>query len=261
MEKRINNEVARLKGVVEFPKKTGFVFNDRGLALLGSIQTIIDRAEVDAGKQATGKQDRHMNTVRRANVAELLKEQLGAIRETAQSLDPVAFPGVGAQFGLVNSDSRQALRDVALAYLDHLKVATTKAALVAREHPATVVEDLTALVEEYDAAQSGQYAGLIGQVQGTQSLPVLMKQGQAAVKELSAMVRKRLKQSDPALLAVWKRTARVRRADRGVVRGVDSGETRVESPAGGGGAAPAGGSGSGGAGTGGTTGPAPGVTP
>lgn len=213
MKKRINNGVTMLKGVVEFPKKTGFVFNDRGVVLLGSIQAIIDLAETNAGKQVSGKDDRHMNTVRRRDVGALLKEQLAAIRQTAQSLDPKAFPAVGAQFGQPATKSGQDLRNLALAYLDHLKVATTKAALVAREHPATIVEDLTALVAEFDAAQTGQYAGLIGQVQGTQSLPELMKQGMAAVKELSAMVRKRLKLTDPALLAVWQRTARVRKPD------------------------------------------------
>jgi hypothetical protein len=187
--------------------------------------------QTHATKQIGGKGARHSGTMERARIAEELRLELVDVGNTGRSLDPKEFPGVGAKFSLRDVRTYQALRATAEAYLE--AIGPIKAAFVEREYPPDFDEQIAQLIADFDAASRDQDAGLQEQSSGTAGLRVVSSRALAAVRELDAMITKRLRKSDPALLQVWKQTKHVERPPK---KGkaelqaplVESGGVRVE---------------------------------
>jgi hypothetical protein len=178
--------------------------------LFGSIATAVTQMQTHATKQEGGKGERHAGSMERERIGEILRLELVDIGNTRRSLDPELCPGVGAKFRLPTSGSYQVLRATAGAYLE--AIGPVKAAFVEREYPADFDEKLADLIADFDAATEDTDAGLQEQSGGTAGLRVVSTRALKAVAELDAMITKKLRISDPALLTVWKNTSRVARS-------------------------------------------------
>ena len=209
MNREYKNRLEAFLRIGQFVTTTGFVPNARGIVLFGQIATAATQMQTHATKQVGGKNDRHAGSTERARIGEELRLTLVEIGNTGRSLDPEQFPGVGAQFRLPTSGSYQILRATAQAYLE--AVGPVKAAFVAREYAADFDEQLSDLIGEFDAATADTDAGLQAQSGGTAGLREVSMRALKAVHELDAMISKKLRTSDPALLQVWKSASRVER--------------------------------------------------
>ena len=207
MNKLDRNRLEAFLRIGQFVSTTGFVPNARGVVLFGSIATAVTQMQTHATKQQGGKGERHAGSMERERVGEILRLELVDIGYTGRSLDPDEYPGVGAKFRLPTSGSYQVLRATAEAYLE--AVGPVKQAFVEREYPADFDEKLADLITEFDEATENTDAGLQEQSGGTAGLRVVSTMAMKAVRELDAMITKKLRTSDPALLKVWKNTSRV----------------------------------------------------
>jgi len=165
--------------------------------------------QTHATKQLGGKNGRHAGSMERERIGEILRLELVDIGNTGRSLDPEFYPGVGAMFRLPTSGTYQTLRATAQAYLE--AIGPVKAAFVEREYPVDFDEKLAQLIADFDEATQDTDAGLQEQSGGTAGLRVVSSRALKAVAELDAMITKKLRTSDPALLTVWKNTSRVER--------------------------------------------------
>jgi hypothetical protein len=213
MNKVDKNRLEAFLRIGQFVPTTGFVPNARGVVLFGSIATAVTQMQAHATKQEGGKGERHAGSTERERIGEILRLELVDIGNTGRSLDPDLFPGVGAKFRLSTSGSYQVLRATAGAYLE--AVGPVKAAFVEREYPADFDEKLADLIADFDAATENTDSGLQEQSGGTAGLTVVSTKGMKAVRELDAMITKKLRTSDPALLKVWKQTQHVERPPKG----------------------------------------------
>jgi hypothetical protein len=210
MDTENKNRLEALLRIVQFPANTGFVPNARGVVLLGNIGAAATQMQLHATDQIGGKGVRHAGSILRRSVAEALRLELVDIGNTGRSLDPEAYPGVAAKFRLPTSDkSYQALRATAEAYLE--AIGPVKAAFVEREYAADFDEQLSELIAGFDAATQETDAGLQEQSGGTAGLRVVSSRALRAVAELDAMITRKLRKSDPALLQVWKQVRHVER--------------------------------------------------
>jgi hypothetical protein len=165
--------------------------------------------QTHATKQLGGKNGRHAGSMERERIGEILRLELVDIGNTGRSLDPEFYPGVGAMFRLPTSGTYQTLRATAQAYLE--AIGPVKAAFVEREYPVDFDEKLAQLIADFDGATANTDAGLQEQSGGTAGLRVVSSRALKAVRELDAMITKKLRTSDPALLTVWKNASRVER--------------------------------------------------
>ena len=204
-----SNRLEAFLRIGQFVPTTGFVPNARGVVLFGQVATAATQMQTHASKQMGGKNDRHAGSMERAWIGEELRLALVDIGNTGRSLDPEEFPGVGATFRLPTSGTYQTLRATAQAYLE--AIGPVKAAFVEREYLADFDEKLVELIAEFDEATADTDAGLQQQSGGTAALRVVSSRALKAVRELDAMITKKLRTSDPALLTVWKNASRVER--------------------------------------------------
>jgi len=203
------NRLEAFLRIGQFVPTTGFVPNARGVVLLGSIATAATQMQTHATKQLGGKNGRHAGSMERERIGEILRLELVDIGNTGRSLDPEFYPGVGTMFRLPTSGTYQTLRATAQAYLE--AIGPVKAAFVEREYPVDFDEKLAQLIADFDEATQDTDAALQEQSGGTAGLRVVSSRGLKAVRELDAMITKKLRTSDPALLQVWKNTSRVER--------------------------------------------------
>ena len=210
MNKLDRNRLEAFLRIGQFVPTTGFVPNARGVVLFGQVATAATQMQTHASKQMGGKNDRHSGSMERARIGEELRLSLVDIGNTGRSLDPDLFPGVGATFRLPTSGTYQTLRATAQAYLE--AIGPVKAAFVEREYLADFDEKLVELIAEFDEATADTDAGLQQQSGGTAALRVVSSRALKAVRELDAMITKKLRASDPALLTVWRNASRVQRA-------------------------------------------------
>jgi hypothetical protein len=87
-------------------------------------------------------------------------------------------------------------------------------AFIDRDFPATFVTDLSALATQFAAATGRKYAGRQTLKGGTLGVDQATEKGLTIVKELNAIVTKKLRTTDPVLLGVWKAASRLEQPPR-----------------------------------------------
>jgi hypothetical protein len=184
----------------------------RATVLYGQIETLIATLNGRAADQQAGAGDFFGGTAQRRALAEEVILTLREISKTGKALPEDQFPGAGAQFHVTSSKAYAAVRANLEAFIEALT--PIKAAFVERGYPATIDEDLAALLTTLDAASLRRQGGRLQQRLGTVALKNLSRDGMAMVKELSTIVSRQLRKTNPELLEVWKTTSRMRRAPR-----------------------------------------------
>jgi hypothetical protein len=87
-------------------------------------------------------------------------------------------------------------------------------AFIDRDFPATFVADLSTFATKFADATGRKYAGRQTQKGVTLGVDQTAEKGLVIVKELNAIVTKKLRKTDPVLLGVWQAAARLEQPPR-----------------------------------------------
>lgn len=201
----------RMKG---FGAKHGRLFTagSRGERLFASISTVVATMEEHGVKQLSGSAAYHGGTDARSLARELVREDLRAIRDTAEAISEADdLPEFDDQFRLPRSGSATLLLAKAKAFL---KDATPHEALfIEFELPADFLEDLVADIALLEKAKDDKDAGLSEQVAGTAELSAAALAGIKLRKQLLPIVRNKFR-SQPGILAEWETASHIVRPDK-----------------------------------------------
>ena len=163
-------------------------------------------------------QDGGLNTYRSGSAQRqaLRREIHGMVSEiavTARGLDPAQHPGIRDLFRLNKANDNYArLINTGASFVDHLATPTVKTLFTDRGFDADFDVDLTTKLTALATATGIKYQGRQEQKSGTVGLDALCRRATVVVRELSSIVVKHLRNTDPLLIPVWKAAARVYRS-------------------------------------------------
>lgn len=217
--KPMNNEVIRnhydaFTRIEAFGGKHGgkFAAGSRAVALFTEMGTVTAAMEQHGVKKLSGSATYHGGTDAKSVARELVREDLRAIRDTAEAIaDAEGLPEFDDLFLLPRSGSTAMLLAKARAFL---KDATPhKALFIEFELPADFLEDLQADIALLEKAGDDQDSGMSEQVGGTAELSAQTTRGIVIRKQLLPIVRNKFR-NDPGILAEWESAVHVVRPQR-----------------------------------------------
>jgi hypothetical protein len=187
-----------------FKEHPTLTFGTRGTALVGQIEPTADSIRAYGGGQVGGFGEFQGGVAERRQLSKELLAQLREIELAAEAMDPATAPVPAEQLQTPRSQSYQALLDTSAAFVTVLTPVPVQQAFIDRDFPATFVADLSTLATKFAAATGRKYAGRQTQKGGTLGVDQTAEKGRRIVKELNAIVTKKLRKTDPVLLGVWK---------------------------------------------------------
>lgn len=204
----MNNDTIRhqydtFQRIQAFGQKHGDAFTpeSRATRLFTDMSSLVTSMDSIGVSKLSGKASFHGGTSQKQLAAELVREDLAAIRETAVAIaEAEDTPDFDDQFRLPRSSSYDVLLTRAKAFLAD---ATPHEALFLEfEMPADFLQDLAADIQLLETADDSQDAGLAQQVANTAELAAAASQGMKIRKQLNAIVKNKFRQ-DPGILAEW----------------------------------------------------------
>jgi hypothetical protein len=211
--KNMNNKVIRrvemLERVDHYGTASGLTFNPRATALFAQVHSITTDIREHGVDQVFGRGGFRAGTDDRQHVAKELRGRLSEMAQIGRSLPRAQYPTSAEQFRMPRTRSYQALRATALAFAE--AATPIKQAFLDREFPADFLEQLAAVVETLDEAHRRKSGGLAGQVGGTEGMRVTSREAMDLVRELDAILTKKLRKSNPSQFAAWQSASRVER--------------------------------------------------
>ena len=138
-----------------------------------------------------------------------LREELGEISAIAKALDPETYPTAKAQFKLTVNGSFASYINRGHAFLE--AIGPMKAVFVEYGLPADFDEALSDTITALEEAGASTYNGRQTQMAGTAGMRLAVKRGVRAVRVLDSIVTPKLRQTNPALLEVWKAATKIER--------------------------------------------------
>jgi hypothetical protein len=181
----------------------------RGTALIGQVDTIRDIMRSQGANQVGGFGEFRGGVAQRRDLASELLAQIREIELAAEAMDPAILPVPAEQLQRPESRSYQALLDTAASFVTVLTPLPVQQAFIDRDFPATFVADLSTLATQFAEATGRKYAGRQTQKGGTLGVDQTAEKGLAIVKELNAIVTKKLRKTNPVLLGVWQAASRL----------------------------------------------------
>ena len=135
MNKRIESEIIRAKGVIVFDGNHPLAPPiPRAAALVGLVAGYVTLAESEGGNQIEGFGDFRGGSATRRQLANALQARLREIGRTARALPQDQFPGTREQFRVGTNLRYQQIIDVGHGFL--AAIGPIKAAFVERAYPA-----------------------------------------------------------------------------------------------------------------------------
>ena len=132
------------------------------------------------------------------------------ISDTAKGLDREEHPGIRDLFRLNKaSNSYARLINTGASFVDHLATPAVKTLFTERGFDPDFDVDLTGKLTAFAAATGIKFQGRQEQKTGTVGLDALMRRATVVVRELSTIVVKHLRNTNPLLIPVWKAAARL----------------------------------------------------
>ena len=181
---------------------------ERAAELFADAKGLFVAMQAHNGDQVFGMSGYRAGALERRVLGADLKEFLKDMAATARALEP-KFPGISEQFRLGRqSDSYAALLGTAHAFLKAVEPAEVKALFVARAFPADLDAQLTAKIGALAAATGRKHSGLQTRKEGSAGLDLLNRRVTETMRELGALMRKHLRDTNPLLLEVWEAAAR-----------------------------------------------------
>lgn len=216
----MNNEIIRnhydaFDRISGFGKKHGGAFapESRAAKLFSEIAAVVGKMEENGVKKISGTAGYQGGTNAKQLAAELVREDLRTIRDTAESISEAeGLPEFDDQFRMPRTSSYGVLLSHAKAFL---KDAGPHAALfVEFEMPADFLTQLDAHIKLLEKGGDEQTTGLSEQVAGTAELAALTTRGTGLRKQLLTIVRNKFR-GEPGILAEWEAAQHIVRPDRG----------------------------------------------
>jgi len=164
--------------------------------------------QAHGGDQVFGLSGYRSGALERRELGADLNLFLKDMAATARGLEP-RYPGISEKFRLGRqSDSYVALLATAQAFLKAVEPAEVKALFVARAFPTDFDAQLTTKIEALEAATGRKHSGLQTRKEGSAGLDILNRRVTETMRELGALMRKHLRDTNPLLLEVWDAAAR-----------------------------------------------------
>jgi hypothetical protein len=195
-----------------FDEHLTLTFGTRGTALVGEVDTTADAIRAYGAGQVGGFGEFQGGVAERQQLAKELRAQLREIELCAEAMDPATAPVPAEQLQTPESRSFQIILDTASSFVTVLTPLPVQQAFIDRDFPATFVADLSTLTTKFAEATGRKYAGRQTQKGGTLGVDQSAEKGVAIVKELNAIVTKKLRKTDAVLLGVWKAASRLEQA-------------------------------------------------
>jgi hypothetical protein len=212
MNKDIRLKIEMGDRVVQFGKSPELALAASITALFTAAETTNTALKTRAADQDAGKHLRSSGVTRCRRMAAVVRVAMREISEIAKVLKPTELAGARELFRMPPAVSDQRLLAAARAFVGNAEA--SKAVFIAKGMPTTFVTDLTALVDEFEAAIVIRANGRADQVSGTADLKALAKQMLGTVQELRAVLRVQFK-AQPGLLEAFRTAARVHRGPQG----------------------------------------------
>jgi hypothetical protein len=184
-----------------------FVAGSRAATLFEGITAVAVAMETKGVRKLAGTSGYHGGTHTKRVAAELVKEDLQAIRNTAVAIaEADDLPDFEDEFRLPRQRSYAMLLSAAKTFLQ--EATPHKALFIEFELPADFLEDLAADIELLENGRDEQHDGLSERVGSTAELTTLALDGMSVRKQLLVMVRNKFK-GDSGLLAEWETAAQM----------------------------------------------------
>jgi len=215
----MNNEMIRnhydaFSRMEAFRVKYGIHFTpaSRATAQFALNTAVVAKMEAEGVEKLSGTQEFRGGTGAKAVAAENLREEMRAIRDTAEAVSEAeGLPEFDDKFRMPRSYSYEVLLTAARAFLQD---ATDNEALFLEfEIKPTFLADLAADIATLETADNTQDGGLSQQVGGTAELSAQVTIGLAARKQLLPIVKNKFA-GQPGILAEWATATRIVRPDR-----------------------------------------------
>jgi hypothetical protein len=184
-----------------------FPANSLGGQKFAAVGAVVAELETHGAAQSSGKGAAQASTGAKSAAREDVREQMIAIRETALALESVR-PGVSDNFRLPRTNGDQALISGARAFV--AAATPLKNEFIQHEMPATFLEDLTAVVLEFERALNEKNLSTEKRVSATAAINASLNNGAKLVRELDPIINNKFR-GDAATLAAWTSASHVER--------------------------------------------------
>jgi hypothetical protein len=184
-----------------------FPATSRGGELLTAVRAAITAIDNHTTAQAASAQSAKQQTSSKADLRDRLIEEMEAINLTARAM-AATVPGLEDKFRMPRKITDQGLLVAARVFAQD--AIAFKAEFVRREMAETFIDDLNGLIQEYSDSIGTRNQRTGARVAATEATEVGIEQGMAAVRELNAVVRNKLR-NDRAALAEWQSVSHVER--------------------------------------------------
>jgi hypothetical protein len=182
----------------------------RATALLTEVNTIHDNLLDYGSSQDGGFNPYRSGSAQRQSLRGEIVGMVTEIWETAKGLDREEHPGIRDLFRLNNArGSYTRLINTGASFVDHLATPAVKTLFTDRGFDPDFDADLTGKLTAFSAATGIKFQGRQEQKTGTVGLDALMRRATVVVRELSTIVVKHLRKTNPLLIPVWKAAARL----------------------------------------------------
>lgn len=215
----MNSEITRnqydtFDRIKSFGTKYGsrFAPGSRAVGLFADIAAVTTAMEANGVKQLSGTATFHGGTDAKNVAAELIREDMRAIRDTAEAISLAeGLPEFDDQFLMPRSGAVALLLTTARAF--HKDATPHKALFVEFELPADFLADLAADIALLEKALDDKGGGLSEQVGGTAELTSQTLKGIAIRQQLLSIVSNKFRH-EPGILAEWATATHTVRAAR-----------------------------------------------
>jgi hypothetical protein len=191
-------------------KATDFPASSLGGQKFAEAQTLVDELDELGEAQARASGEAQARAERKKNARVSLLKMLRAIRETAKAID-ADKPGTSDLFKVPTTNGDEALVNSARASFANATL--LKADFVQREMPATFLEDLSAIIDAFESANSSLNLHTGNRVSATAGIKTRLARAKNLRKELHPIVTNKYR-NDHSALAAWKSASHVERPPR-----------------------------------------------
>lgn len=178
--------------------------------LFATVRTAITRIENRLLVQTASAQSAKQQTNTKADIHKQLIEMMEAISLTARVMAR-SVPGVEDKFRMPQKMTAQTVLVAARVFAQNAPA--FKDEFIRREMPATFIEDLNLLLANYSTALNEHDKQRGARVAATEGTEVDTEEGLAAVRELDAIIRNKVR-DDRAELAEWQSACHLERRAR-----------------------------------------------
>lgn len=181
-----------------------------GAQKFAAISALVDELELHGTAQSAGGGAARSSAGAKKAAREEVRRLLKKISATASVMESER-PGISNSFRLPRTGSDQALVSAARAFVE--AATPLKSEFIARELPASFIQDLNSALSAFENAVNLQNVSTEKRVAATAAVKNALARGMSLKRELDPIVRNKF-EADPATLAAWTSASHVERAPK-----------------------------------------------